>query len=222
MNNNYWFLQNIDLFKILCPHKFGNYKTTHEFKKLKKDEFIYMEGDHSNKVYLIAEGKVKIGYYTDDGKEVLKAILSKGEIFGEMAILGEKNRNEFAQALDSTTELCSMSVEILKELMLEDKTLTTKIYKWIGMRLQKVERKIELLVFKDVRTRLIEFISELESEYGTKKNGFIVIKHSYTQKNIADLIGSSRQTVSSLLNEFQSEGLIKIKRGKFILNKSFN
>ena len=62
-----WFLENVNLFKILCPHKFKAYKDCHNFNLYKKSDYIYFEDDASSKVYLIEKGKVKLGYYTKEG-----------------------------------------------------------------------------------------------------------------------------------------------------------
>lgn len=219
--SNIWFIENVNLFDVLCPHQLSEYKNKHSFRTYNKNDFIYMEGDSSNTLYLIAEGKVKIAFMTDDSKEVLKAVLTKGEIFGELSLLGETHREEFAQALEIGTALCPITIEILHELMLQNKNLSIKIHKWIGLRIKKIERKLDLLVNKDVRTRLIEFIKELADERGERRIDLIVVKHPFTQKDIADLIGASRQTVSTLLNDFSERGIIKMKRGKFILSESF-
>ena len=88
-----WFFDDVNLFKVLCPHKFKAYKNDHDFDAYKKKDYIYFEEDSANKVYLIEKGKVKIGYYNDNGDEIVKAILSKGELFGEKAILGEHVRD---------------------------------------------------------------------------------------------------------------------------------
>ncbi|MCK7522964.1 MAG: Crp/Fnr family transcriptional regulator [Ignavibacteriales bacterium] len=120
-------------------------------------------------------------------------------------LLGETQREEFAQALENRTVLCPMTIEVLHELMLQNKNLSLKIHKWIGLRIKEVERKLDLLVNKDVRTRLIEFIKELADERGEGGIDLIVVKHPFTQKDIADLIGASCQTVSTLLNDFSEE-----------------
>ena len=85
--NSLWFFDDVNLFNLLCPHKFKEYKSCHTFDQYKKNDYIYLEEDAANKIYLIEYGKVKIGYYAEDGKEVVKTILSKGELFGEKAIL---------------------------------------------------------------------------------------------------------------------------------------
>ena len=156
--NKIWFLEEVNLFKILCPHYYAEYKNTHEFEVYPKKEFIYFTEEASTKVYLIDKGKVKIGYYNENGDEVIKAILSRGEIFGEKSILGEIKHNDFAQIFDTKdTSICSISVNELQGLMLENRNLSLKIYKFIGVRFKKLERRLELLLFKDARTRLIEY-----------------------------------------------------------------
>ena len=205
-----WFFEDVNLFKVLCPHKFKAYKKDHAFDAYKKKDYIYFEDDSANKVYLIEKGKVKIGYYTEDGNEVVKAILSRGELFGEKAILGENKRNEFAQSVDNSTSICPIGVQTLHELMRDNQTFSFKIYKLIGFKLQKLERRLQILLFKDAKTRLLEFLNELCEEYGydCEKTGDHVIDHPYTQKEIACLIGTSRPTLNILLNELKEENIL--------------
>ncbi len=214
-----WFIENVDLFQIFCPHKFSEYAERHTFRAFRKNDFVYLEGDTSDKIYLIASGRIKVGYYTEDGEEVVKGILTKGEIFGETALLGELKRNEFAQALENNTSLCPLTVEAMYDLMLMNKSFSLKIYKWIGWRLNKVERKLDMLVFKDVRTRFIEFVKELSTQYGERKGEHIFIKHFYSQKNMADLIGTSRQSINTVINELEKKNILSFSRGRIILKK---
>lgn len=215
-----WFLEEVNLFKILCPHYYADYKKTHEFEVYPKKEFIYFTEDSSTKVYLIDKGKVKIGYYNENGDEIIKAILSRGEIFGEKSILGQIKHNDFAQSLTKDTSICSMSVDELQGLMLENRRLSLKIYKFIGIRLRRLERRLELLLFKDSRTRLIEYLVELEKEYGqVLANGDILIKHPYTQKDIASLIGISRPSLNILMNNLKEESYLDFNRKEIILKK---
>jgi CRP-like cAMP-binding protein len=209
-----WFFEDTNLFKILCPHKFKQYKKTHVFSAYGKSDYIYFEEDASNKVYLIEKGKVKIGYYNEDGNEVVKAILSRGELFGEKAILGERKRDEFAQSIDNTTSICPVGVETMHNLMRNNQKFSFRIYKFIGFKLQKLERRLQLLLFKDAKTRLMEFLDELCEEYGydCEKTGDHIINHPYTQKDIASLIGISRPTLNILLNELKEENILNFSR----------
>lgn len=216
-----WYFEDVNLFKILCPHKYPAYKETHTLSLYKKKDYIYFEEDVANKIYLIDKGKVKLGYYTEEGEEVIKAILTKGEIFGEKAILGIEKRNEFAQSIDNTTEICSVSRETMYSLMRDNIPVSFKIYKFIGLRIKKLERRLQLLFFKDTRTRLLEFFKELCEEYGheCEKTGDQVIEHPYTQKDIATLIGTSRPTLNTLMNELKEEKIINFNRKEIRLLK---
>lgn len=216
-----WFFEDVNLFDILCPHKFKAYKKDHDFDAYRKQDYIYFENDYSNKVFLIEKGKVKIGYYNNDGDEIVKAILSKGEIFGEKAILGEPKRNEFAQSIDNITSICPIGVDTMHNLMRDDKTFSFRVYKFIGFKLKKLERRLEILMFKDSKTRLLEFLDELCEEYGHNcpKTGDSVIEHPYTQKDIASLIGISRPTLNVLINELKDEKIIDFNRNEIRILK---
>ena len=216
-----WFFEDVNLCKVLCPHKFKAYKADHDFDAYKKKDYIYFEEDAANKVYLIEKGKVKIGYYSEKGDEIVKAILTRGEIFGETAILGESKREEFAQSIDNRTSICPVGVNTMHDLMRNNKTFSLKIYKFIGFKLKKLERRLQLLLFKDAKTRLIEFIDELCADYGydCEKTGDKVIQHPYTQKDIACLIGTSRPTLNILLNELKEENIIEFTRKEIRIHK---
>lgn len=212
--NTLWFFEDVNLFKVLCPHKFKAYKKDHSFDAYKKKDYIYFTEDSANKVYLIEKGKVKIGYYTEEGDEVIKAILSKGELFGERAILGDNKRDEFAQSADNNTSICPIGVNTMHDLMRDNQTFSLKVYKFIGFKLKRLERRLKILMFKDAKTRLIEFLEELCEDYGYDCNqtGDHVINHPYTQKEIASLIGTSRPTLNILLNELQEENVLQFNR----------
>ncbi|QRM87726.1 cyclic nucleotide-binding domain-containing protein [Lacinutrix sp. WUR7] len=219
--NSLWFFDDVNLFKVLCPHKFKAYKNNHSFDAYKKKDYIYFEEDSANKVYLIEKGKVKIGYYNEDGEEVVKAILTRGELFGEKAILGQLTRKEFAQSVDNLTSICPIGVDTMHDLMRDNQTFSFKIYKFIGFKFQKLERRLQLLLFKDTKSRLKEFLNELCDEYGYNcpKTGDHVIKHPYTQKDIASLIGTSRPTLNILLNELKEEKVLDFNRKEIRIYK---
>ena len=221
MNNSIWFFDNIDVFQILCPHKFKDYKKDHSFDFFKKGDYIYFENDIANKVFLINSGKIKVGYLTEDGDEIITAILSKGQIFGEKAILGEEKRNEFAQALDNEVSTCVVSLDMMHELLRRNSEFSISIYKFIGYRFKKLERRLQIMLFKDAKTRLLEFLKELSDDYGFKNavTGDTVIKHPFTQKEIASLIGLSRPTLNVLINELQNEKVLTFERKQIILYK---
>lgn len=213
-----WYCEKSDMFSLLCPHKFKAHKKGHQIDLYHKNDYIYFEKDAAQKVYLIANGKVKIGYYDEDGTEIIKAILTKGELFGEKAILGIDERSEFAQSIDKTTEICPVGIDTMHDLMRNNKKLSISVYKFLGMRFRKLERRLQLLLFKDTKTRLIEFLEELKEDYGYScpNTGVLIVKHPYTQKDIANLIATSRPTLNILMNELKESNILQFTRNQIV------
>ena len=212
-----WYFESVNLFNILCPHKVKKMGDKHQFIYFKRDSFVYFPEDKADHIYMIAQGRVKIGHYLEDGKEVISAILTTGEIFGELAMAGEDTRRDFAQVMDENTSICPLSIEELKGLMFENKELSFKILKLVGLRLMKLERKLESLVFKDARTRVIDFLRDTASWKGKKVGFETMIPTKLTHKDIAALTGTSRQTVTTILNELKEKNLIYFDRKKILI-----
>ena len=211
-----WYFESVNLYNILCPHKVKIMGDKHEFLTYKRDQFIYMPDETASHIYMIVNGRVKIGRYLEEGQEVVSAILSTGEIFGELALAGEDKRKDFAQAAVDTI-ICPLTIDELKELMKDNKELSFKILKLIGLRLMKLERKLELLVFKDARTRIIEFLKDAASWKGKKVGYETMIPTNLTHRDIASLTGTSRQTVTTILNELKEKNLINFDRKKILI-----
>lgn len=222
MSQQLWFIENINLFGKLCPHKFKEYASCHDFVDFKKNDYVYFSADRASKVFLIKTGKIKIGYYTAEGEEVVKAVLSKGQVFGEKALLGQNTRNEFAQVIQNTTTVCPIEVTTLHELMKDNQNFALSIYKFINYRMKKLERRLELLMFKDCKTRVVEFLNDLSKEFGVENitNDTIEIEHPYTQRDIASLLGISRPSLNIVLNELKEDGLIEFTRTKFFIKNN--
>lgn len=211
-----WYFESVNLYQILCPHKVKTLADKHTYLTLKKDQFIYFPGEPASHIYMIVNGRVRIGHYQDSGKEVITAILTTGEIFGELAVAGEDTRKDFAQAMEPTT-ICPLSLDELKALMKDNRELSFKLLKLVGLRLMKLERKLEMLVFKDARTRVIEFLKDAASWKGKKVGYETMIPTRLTHQDIAALTGTSRQTVTTILNELKEKNLINFDRKKILI-----
>ena len=159
-----WHLENFNLLKALSIMEKMKMAKKIRDSKIKKNDYIYFPEDPSSSIFFLKKGRVKIGSYSDDGKEIIKAILGPGEIFGEMSLIGEDKRKDFAMALDNDVTLCAMGMTDMEEMMEGNSGLSLKVTKLIGFRLQKTERRLESLIFKDARTRIIDFIVDSGNE----------------------------------------------------------
>ncbi|WP_113636743.1 Crp/Fnr family transcriptional regulator [Nubsella zeaxanthinifaciens] len=222
--NNYWLFENVNLFSIICPHKYRGYTSNHPFNFFNKNEFIYFQGDVSDTIFLVNSGSVKIGFIDNKGEEYIIAYLKKGDIFGENVLLSEINRKEFAQAAEKNTSLCAVTTKQIETIIRDNQSFSTSIYKLIGLKLKKIERRYQIMLFRDAKTRAIEFIKDLKDDDKNATNllsGEILINNPFSQHEIAKLIGTSRSTFNLILHELENEGFIIYQKKHFILKNRF-
>lgn len=219
-----WHFENINLFDLLCPHQLKNYSMNHHFLNYKKNEYIYLEGDIAKNFFLISKGKVKIGFWDETGEEVVLSYLNKGDIFGESIVLNQNTRKEFAQSVDYNTELCPVNIDQSEQLIRGNKNFSIGIFKFIGFRVKKIERMYRIMLFRNTRTRAIEFIKELKEDNGgveLNAAGDLKISNPYSQMEFAKLIGTSRPTFNILIKELQDEGYLIWQKGAILLKNKF-
>ncbi len=222
MPRKIWFFEEVNLFNILCPSKMERHVEEHPFLHVQKGEFIFMAGDRAQEIYLVAEGRVKIGFYDESGNEHIKVILGRGEIFGEKSYLGCTHRTDFAQAMTNDTQICKMSAEKALDLSRSYVPFALTIHRKIADNELRVERRLEILFFKDVQTRLTELLKDLQATYAVETEEGRWVKHELSQAEMARLIGSSRKTVSLLLNALEDEGVLEQKPGMFKMIKGLS
>jgi CRP/FNR family transcriptional regulator, cyclic AMP receptor protein len=216
-NQSFWYLENIDVTGIFCPKKLGRGEMdNHPHKVIKRGEYIYLPNEFADRIYFITEGRVKIGTYGDGGKEITKAILNSGEVFGELSLIGEERRRDFAHAMEDTT-VCVLSVNDMKSLMRDHTALNLFLMKILGSRVLEMEQRLESLVFKDSRTRIIEFLHELGRKKGQRIGYEMVVRKFITHQEIANLTATSRQTVTTVLNDLRNRNIITFNRKRLLI-----
>jgi len=211
-----WFLENIDVKGIFCPNKMNHVEESHVHKHFEKGKYIYLPDQSSDKIYFITSGRVKIGTYGASGKEVTKAIISEGEIFGELSIIGESMRRDFAFVMEETS-CCVLTVDEMKELMKDHSKLSLFFMKMMGSRVLEMEHRLESLVFKDSRSRIVEFIVDLAEKKGQRVGYEWVVRKFITHQEIANLTATSRQTVTTVLNELRNDNLLTFNRKRLLV-----
>ncbi len=213
---SYWFLEDLDLTGIMCPKKQAMAGDKHVHKRYKKGEYIYLPDEYADRIFLISDGRVKIGTYSDTGKEITKAILGMGEVFGELALVGAAKRRDFAVAMEGT-ELCMMTVDEMKAMMKEYSSLGLFLMQVFGSRKLEMERRLESLVFKDSRSRIVEYLKHLGETKGKRVGYEMLVRNFLTHQEIANMTATSRQTVTTVLNELRSNNIITFNRKRLLI-----
>lgn len=212
-----WYLENQVVLKGLPKKEMEMIEKNTTMRSANKGQYIYFPSEPSSAVYFLKKGRIKIGTLSEDGKEIIKAILQPGDIFGELSLIGEDKRNDFAQAIDKDVLICAMSSTEMEELMQRNSDISLKVTRLIGFRLRKMERRLQDVVFKDARTRIIEFLKEMAQAHGTKVGEEILLNHKLTHQDIANLTATSRQTVTTILNELHDTNQIYLRRKKILI-----
>ncbi len=216
-NQSLWFLENIDVSGLLCPQKVERGDMDqHAHKIFKKGEYIFLPEEYADRIFFITEGRVKIGAYGESGKEITKAILTNGEVFGELSLIGEERRRDFAYAMEDT-QTCILTVAEMKSLMRDHNGLSLFLMKLMGSRVLEMEQRLESLVFKDSRTRIIEFLRDLAARRGQRVGYETVVRKFMTHQDIANLTATSRQTVTTVLNELRGKNILTFDRRRLLI-----
>lgn len=212
-----WFVENIDLQHIFCPKKVDKgMMEKKDHLTFDANKYIYLPEEPARKIFLISSGRVKIGTYGSDGKEVTKAILSPGEVFGELALISDGSRRDFAYSLEDTT-LCVLEKPDLQEMLRERNELQLFFLRLIGNRTLRLEQRLENLMFKTSRSRIVEFLHELANTKGRAVGFEREVRNMLTHKEIADLTGTSRQTVNAVLNDLRRKNILTFDRKRMLV-----
>jgi len=185
-------------------------------KKVKKGEFVYFPHDTCTKIYFVKSGRVKVGAYSAAGKELLKTVVYEGEIFGELGLLGKQKRNEFAQSME-VCEYYTIALEEVQKLMNTNLQFNIHLTQLVGKKLIRAQKRLESQLFKDTRTRVIEFLRDLAQENGVPIGYELLVRRFFTHQEIANFTGASRQTVTTILNELRAQNFIYFDRSKLLI-----
>lgn len=210
------FMRHLPLFKDLSENELRQLEAITEHKVVKKNTFIFNSGDASDAIFVLVKGVVKIGNQADEEREVIKHILYPMAVFGELAVAGEQKRQDFAQTMEET-HIYRIATNDFNRLMEGNNRLMLNVITMIGNRLRRVEDRLEALMFKDARERIIDFLKDSASKQGKRVGYEMLIKHCYTQQDIANLTGTSRQTVTSVFNDLKKSNLIYFNRRSILI-----
>jgi CRP/FNR family cyclic AMP-dependent transcriptional regulator len=211
-----WYLKKVPLLGELTADAMANLAETVEMKEIRRRQVIYLPGDPGSAVYLVNGGRVKVSKVTRDGKELTLAYRGPGEIFGETCLIDGGPREEMAEAMENAlvTEIQRTDFE---RLLQTQAMLGYRMTKTLAQRRREVEAKIENLVFKDVNSKLAELLLRLAAEYGVDDARGTLVALKITHQEMANLIGSTRETVSLTLAQFKRKGLIQTEGRKVII-----
>jgi CRP-like cAMP-binding protein len=179
-------------------------------------QVIYLPGDRAQGVHFLASGRIKVSKVTRDGKELTLAYRTEGDFFGEPCLLDGGPREEMAEAMDASVTV-EVERELLDQLLHANGIAAYRFARALIARRKDLETRVEQLIFKDVGSKLAELLLNLGHEHGIADERGLVVGLKITHQEMANLIGSTRETVSLTLSQFKRKGLIQTEGRKVIL-----
>ena len=178
--------------------------------KLNKGQVLFKEGQEGDRLYVIVQGKIKLGTTSNDGRENLLSILGPGEMFGELSLFDPEPRASTATAV-TDARLVSLAHSAVIGLVTTNPQTSLELLRRLAQRLRKSNEVLADLVFADVPGRVAKAIMELGMRFGIQKDDGLHVNHDLTQEELAQLVGASRETVNKALADFAARGWVKLE-----------
>jgi CRP/FNR family cyclic AMP-dependent transcriptional regulator len=212
-----WYLKNLDVFSQMRTEEYKMIDQYSIMKEVAKGDILYLQGAPDKNVYLLKKGAVKITKLTPQGNEIILDIFSGGSMFGEMTVIDPQERDESAVVMEDAL-LCIMKKADFERLTQMVPGLAIRLSKMIGLKRWKIENKLLDLLYRTVEQRLAKTFLNLLEDFGVPHKSGYLLKIRLTHKDIADLIASTRETVTSTLNKMKGDGLIDYEDKYIVIN----
>ncbi len=177
---------------------------------LRRGDVLFNEGDDGDNLYVVTEGKIKLGRTSPDGRENLLAILGPGQMFGELSFFDPGPRSATATAV-TDVELKSLGHAALSPVLETHPKVAHALLNQLAGRLRRTNEVVGDLVFSDVPGRVAKALLDLASRFGRRADDGVHVNHDLTQEELAQLVGASRETVNKALADFASRGWLRLE-----------
>jgi CRP/FNR family cyclic AMP-dependent transcriptional regulator len=178
--------------------------------KVTKGHTLFKEGDAGDRLFVVVEGKLKLGTSSGDGRENLLSILGPGDMFGELSLFDPGPRTATATAVTDSRVLALANDQVIGWVTAHPQ-VSLQLLKRLARRLRRTNEVLADLVFADVPGRVAKAIMDLGERFGTKKDDGLHVNHELTQEELAQLVGASRETANKALADFAGRGWVRLE-----------
>jgi len=199
------YLSSVEVFRDLSENEVEAIARATTMTTCPPGRLFYAPDEVSEVLFLLKHGRVQLYRLSPEGKKLVVATLGAGAIFGEMALVGQGMHNTFAEAVDECV-LCVLSRADVERIILARPQVALRFVEALGRRLTDLEARLEDVAFKSITARLAGLLLRLADEAGGAR------VEGYTHQDLAERLGTYRETTTQTLNEFKQRGLIEIGR----------
>ena len=209
LRNKIAYLQEVDIFQDLTERELEDMNQSLTLTTTPAGRIFYSPEEHGEVLFILKRGRVQCYRISPEGKKLVLDTIGQGTLFGEMSLIGQGMHSAFAEAVEDST-ICVMSRTDVEGLLRRKPQVALRIIEALGNRIVEVEARLEDIAFKSVPARLASLLLRLEKDRGRKILGL-------THQDLADTVGTYRETTTQTLNRFKSQGLIDTGRKRIEL-----
>jgi CRP/FNR family cyclic AMP-dependent transcriptional regulator len=200
------YLSHTDVFQDFSPEELEEVDRVTAMTTCQRGKVFYTPGETGEVLFILKRGRVNVYRITADGRKLVTNTVEAGTVFGEMSLMGQGMYDSFAEAAEECT-LCVMSRADVERLLASEPKLAIRVIEVMARKLREAEARVETVAFKSVPARLAATILQLHEGGEGEITGL-------SHQNLADMVGTYRETATRILNEFRAEGLISLGRMK--------
>lgn len=214
-------LSNFMLFRDLNEQEIDKIVQISISRSWKKNSYIFLQGEPLDNVYFIEDGKVKIYKSDINGREQIVSVFKKGEMFPHVGFFRKGSYPANAEVLEKAT-LVVVPIAKFESVLIENPELCIKVFKVLGEKIVDLQNRLEEQILNNTYEQIIKLLIRLGEKHGTNnEDGTVVLKNEFTNKDLANMIGTTRETVSRTLTKMKKDELIEIdEEGNMILDPS--
>jgi CRP-like cAMP-binding protein len=213
-------LRSVPLFSELSDADIESLARLSARRRYPKDTVVFFENEEGDFFFVIVEGRIKVTILGDDGREIILSVLGPGDFFGEMALLDNEPRSATAIAIEES-ELLSLHRNDFSSVLSDNRSISSALIKILTARLRRANHQISTLALLDVYGRVARVIVDMAREEGRRlKDGRIAFRRA-THQEIANRIGTTRETVTRMLKDLERQGLIHVEGKEIVVQTDF-
>jgi len=207
-------LNKVSLFEGMPEEDLNQISNLATVRSFPRNTVIISEGDNSDSMYMVLAGKVKVYLSDDEGKEIIINILKEGDYFGELALLDDAPRSASVMTLEDC-KFAILSKHAFDECLKSNPAIALQVIRGLSARLRYLTENVKSLALMDVYGRVARTLLEMSEDH----NGVQVISQKLTQRDIANMVGASREMVSRILKDLSVGGYITIENKSITINE---
>jgi len=211
-------IRRVPLFATLTEEEFQSLEPIFQVKNYRKNQIIFLEEETGNYMYIVLAGKVKVTKTTTAGKESILAIHQVGDFFGEMALLDGKTAPATVSAMEDC-RIATIHHNDFQRLLMSNEKVVRQIVQVLCSRLRQVWAQVQDLSYSTAETRIRAGILQLSRKHGVQDSRGIIIDLKITHQELAELVGTSRETVTRTLARLQKKGILLLDGRRIVLLK---